>query len=676
VAVQPLPSRRLGVAYYPEHWDESRWASDAALLRDAGVSMARMMEFAWDKLEPREGVYQFDWMNRALEVFAQAGIQVLLCTPTPTPPPWLTLKYPEVLYTDPHTGIVSAPGSRRHVNANSPAYQELSAKITTVVADQWGQHSNVIGWQIDNEFGCHSTTRDGSAATRKAFQVWLEAKYGSLDALNQAWGTQFWSATYSDWAEVPLPLFSAATHNPGLLLDYRRFSSDAWVRFQKMQVDILRPRIGADRFITHNFMLKFFELDYYQLARDLDFVGYDNYLHGMSGPMEAAFNLDLMRATKGGRPFWVMEQQPGMVNWTPYGLPVPPGQVRAWTHQAFGHGAEAVLYFRERAVNIGQEQYHAGMLKHDGTPDRCYYESQAVSQDLAAHPQLTRPKAAVGLIFDYEDLWMFQLDPHNSAFSYYNVVLSIYNQLWEAQIPVDVLARDADLSGYQTVILPCPGLIDAAQTAKWRAYVEAGGNLITTFRAGFKTQGSVWTDQPMPAGGLSELFGAVVDEFISISPRPEVGIREAGSKWADWNDDRGSHVVDLQAKLPGFGFGDSFGVPPKERYSLWAEVLKPTTATPIMRYADGYYKDGIAATANKVGAGMAYLIGCWLEPFIPRSVWAATGLSKLATIDREVSRNVVEIFKMEDPAGNSVEMRVSHGKNTVTFSTVAAEVKA
>lgn len=669
LSIQPLARRLLGTAYYPEHWDESRWADDARLLREAGITVVRMMEFAWDKLEPAEGQYAFAWMDRALDVFQAAGIQVILCTPTPTPPAWLVAAHPDILRVDPHTGLRDSFGSRRSVTCHAPAYRAASDRIVTAIAEHWGQHPNVIGWQIDNEFGCHNSTEDISDHARSAFQAWCKAKYGTLEALNAAWGTQFWSATYTDWAHIPVPAPTTAAHNRGLLLDFRRFSSQGWVDFQRSQIEILRPRIGAERFITHNFMLKFFELDYYALAADLDFVGYDNYLHGMSGPLEAAFNLDLMRGMKAGRPFWVMEQQPGTVNWTPYNPPVPPGQVRAWTHQAFAHGAEAVLYFRERAVNIGQEQYHAGVLKHDGTPDRCWHEAKAVSEDIAKYPLLRRGKASVAILFDYEDFWTLRLDPHNAEFSYYQVVLDLYRELWEKHIAVDVLPRSADLSGYAAVFVPSPALIDEGQAAQWRAYVEQGGKLVVTFRAFFKHKGNTWTDQPMPAGGLSELLGVTVDEFLSIPPIPSVGWRTPNDPSPDWDDDRGAHVTDIAAKTTGIGFGEGFGVAPKLRYRLWAEVLTPTTAEVIMRYADGYYKDGAAATVNKVGEGAAYYIGCWSQPLIPRSIWQALDLTRFEPTANDLPRGqTVEIVPMQDAEGKTVEVRINHSKRTVTFT--------
>jgi beta-galactosidase len=653
----------LGTAYYPEHWPESRWKHDAYLLREAGVAAVRMMEFAWDKLEPRPGQYDMAWMDRALATFQEAGIKVVLCTPTPTPPPWLTRQHPEMLRIDDQTAQRAVPGSRRHVCCNVPSYQAASAQIVTAIADHFGAHPNVIGWQIDNEFGCHGTVRCICDYCRAAFQRWCQARYGSLDALNAAWGTQFWSATYTDWAEIPVPGPTAAQHNPGLLLDFHRFSSHAWVGYQKAQIDLLRPRIG-ERFITHNLMLKFVDMDYFDLARDLDFVSYDNYLHGMAGPSEAAFNLDIMRGLK-GRTFWVIEQQPGPVNWTPFNPPVPPGQVRVWTHQALAHGADAVFYFRDRAVNIGQEQYHAGMLKHDGTPDRCWHESKAVSEDLARMPRLTRPKAPAAIMFDYEDLWVLRLDPHNHTFSYYDQALALYRQLWDQHIPVDIVPRSADLNGYEVVFVPSPALIDAGQAAAWRKYVEGGGKLVVCFRAFFKEAGNTWTDQPMPAGGLGDLLGVAVEEFFSIPPVPTVGLRMPGDKSDDWNDERGSYVNDIAAR-PAMGFGESFGLPQKTRYQLWAEVLRPSTAEVILRYGDGYYKDGAAATANKVGQGTAYYLGCWCEPILPRVVWQALGLQKHA-LTSDVRGSVVEIVRMQDESGQIVELHLNHTKRALTL---------
>lgn len=664
-----VQTKQLGTAYYPEHWPESRWATDAALLREAGVTIVRMLEFAWDKLEPSEGQYDFTWIDRALSVFQAAGISVMLSTPTATPPPWLFAKHPEICRVDDRTTLRAVPGSRRSVCANVPAYREHTTNIVTALADHFGNHPNVIGWQLDNEFGCHNTVRCICDDCHAAFQRWLRAKYQTLDALNAAWGTQFWSATYTAWEQIPTIGLSTTQHNPGLLLDYRRFSSDSWVGYQKLQIEALRPKIGT-RFITHNFMIRFFDLDYYKLAADLDFVSYDNYPHGMSGPSETAFNFDIMRGLK-DKNFWVVEQQPGPVNWTPYNPPVPPGQVRAWTHQAFIHGADSVMYFRERAVNIGQEQYHAGMLKHDGTPDRCWFESKLVMEDLVQYPRLTRKQAPIAIIFDYDDLWTLEIDPHNRDFSYYKQALEIYRMFWDLNIPVDIRPRDADLTGYEAVFVPSPAVINPNHVANWRTYTEHGGKLVVLHRAFFKEQGNIWTDQPMPAGDLSALLGMTVDDFFSIPSTPAVGSNRAPNEDVDdWNDDRGSFVNDLSSR-GGMGFGENFGLNAKTRYKLWAEILMSTTANTILRYGDGFYKDSVAATMNRVGQGEAYYLGCWCSPILPQVVWKALNLERLA-IKSEQRNAVIEIARLQDPAGNSVEVAINHTKRTVSFEQPAA----
>jgi beta-galactosidase len=281
-------------------------------------------------------------------------------------------------------------------------------------------------------------------------------------------------------------------------------------------------------------------------------------------------------------------------------------------------------------------------------------------------PALIRPKAPVAIVFDYEDLWVLRLDPHHRAFSYYGVALDIYRQLWESNIPVDFVPRSADLTGYQAVFVPCPALIDEQHAAGWRRYVEGGGKLVVTFRAFFKNPGNTWSDQPTPAGGLGELLGVQVEEFVSIPSVAAVGMRGPGETAPDWDDDRGSTVHDVTPR-PSAGFGEGFGLPPKVRYHTWAEVLKPTSASVLMRYGDGYYRDGVAVTVNKVGSGEAYMLGCWTDPILPRNVWQALDLQKLAAKETDTRSTVIEIIRLQDEAGTPVEIRLNHTKRTVSL---------
>lgn len=576
----------LGCAYYPEHWPPERWPVDAALMRDAGLRVVRLAEFAWDRLEPRPGVYDFGWLERVVETLAAAGLQVVLGTPTAAPPPWLIAAHPDICRVT-LDGTRVSPGARRQACASVPAYQEAAMRIVERMARHFGEHPAVIGWQIDNEFGVGETTRCYCDHCRRAFQEWLAGRYGSLEALNAAWGTQFWSMTYRDWRHIPVPGISNEPQSPSLLLDYRRFASDNWRHFQRRQITLLRQH-APGRWITHNFMIRHWSLDYWRLAEDLDFVSYDNYPHGLSDPCEVALNLDLMWSLK-RRAFWVMEQQPGPVNWHPQRPPVPPGQVRVWTHQAIAHGAEAVVYFRFRAGRFGQEQYHTGLLKWDATPDQGYHEAQAAAADLAALPDLARPASRVGIVFDYHDLWSIELEPVQREFRYWDLVLALYRVFWEANVPVDFLPRGCDPSGYDLVIVPAAILIHPGEAKTWHAWVSRGGRLIVTFRSGVRQLSNIATADPLPGGGLADLLGVRVLNFCA-APSPG---------YTEWPDHR-----------PGTRVGAVHG-DHALTYHLWAEALDPVAAEPLYHYRDGLLAGQVAISRRRLGDGEAIYVGCW-----------------------------------------------------------------
>lgn len=576
-----------GCAYYPEHWPEENWTRDAKLMKQAGLSVVRLAEFAWDKLEPQPGEYNFAWLERAIDILAAEGLQIVMCTPTAIPPPWLTHQHPDICRVQ-ADGIRISPGGRRHACANVPAYLENSARITTEVAKYFGQHPAVIGWQIDNEFGCGETTRCSCEHCQTRFHQCLAEKYGSLDALNDAWGTQFWGMTYQDWSHIPVPGVTTEPQSPSMRLDYRRFSSDSWIRFQKMQIDILR-KYSPGRWVTHNFMIRHWSLDYWKLAEDLDFVSYDNYPHGLRNPAEVAMNLDLMYSLK-RQPFWIMEQQPGPVNWHLYDPPVPPGQVRLWSHQAIAHGAEAIVYFRYRASRSGQEQYHRGLLKWDGSCDLAYAEAQQVSTEIEKLPSFKRAQAKVGIYFDYNDLWSIELEPHTQDFSYWELVYEIYKTYWDAGISVDFLRYGADLTGYKTVIVPAAILAKPDVVAQWQGWVEQGGQLIVTFRSFVREQSNIATNQPLPAD-IADLVGLNVQNYWTVPPEDH----------QDWPEHRTGTLI----KSPHQALD----------LKIWAEQLVLTSAEALYTYSDGFMSGQPAITRNKLGHGQVFYVGCWVKDF-------------------------------------------------------------
>ena len=394
---------KLGVCYYPEHWPEERWLTDARLMAEAGLQVVRIGEFAWAQMEPEEGRFDWGWLDRAVDTLAARGLEIVMGTPTPTPPAWLVQRYPQVLPVDSH-GRTRRFGSRRHVCPNSSDYYRLTECIVTALAERYGRRPAIIGWQIDNEFGCHDTARCYCAECAAAFRKWLQARYGDLKALNEAWGAAFWSQWYTGWEQIEPPILAVTEQNCSQVLDYYRFSSDSWAAYAGFQAHLLREHGDPRKFISHNYMGSFPDLDYYKLGEPLDLVTWDSYptgyaemtsphlympgephsphAHDVGDPYVTGFCHAITRGIKQA-PFWVMEQQAGGINWADYNPGVDRGAVRLWTWHALAEGADAVVYFRWRACLFAQEQMHTGLRKHDGSADLGYVEVKELQGERA-----------------------------------------------------------------------------------------------------------------------------------------------------------------------------------------------------------------------------------------------------------------------------------------------------
>ncbi|MFC4455478.1 beta-galactosidase, partial [Deinococcus sonorensis] len=457
----------LGVCDYPEHVPQDRWAVYAQQQKALGLTYVRIAEFAWALMEPAEGQYDWAWLDQAIETIAAEGLQVVLCTPTATPPAWLIRQHPEILPVD-REGRVREFGSRRHYDFASPVFRAHSRRITRAMAERYGQHPAVIGWQTDNEFGCHDTARSWGGASAAGFPAWLEQRYGTLERLNEAWGNVFWSMDYQEWNQIRPPTLTVTEINPSHLLDFYRYASNTVQSFQEEQLEVLRE-LSPGRWVTHNFMIFESGFDHYKVAAQLDFASWDNYPTGMleffSGwmpeetklhyartghPDLVSFQHDLYRGLL-KRPIWVMEQQCGQVNWAPYNPLPADGAVQLWTAQAWAHGADVVSYFRWRAATMAQEVMHSGLLRHDETPDRGYTEVQALSLD--AFPLGDIP-ARVALLHDYESLWLYDVQRHAAGLSYWAQVMAYYSALRRLGQDVDILHPDSDLSGYAVIVAP------------------------------------------------------------------------------------------------------------------------------------------------------------------------------------------------------------------------------
>ena len=545
-----MPEMKIGADYYPEHWPRERWDEDIALMRKAGFNITRLAEFSWVKMEPEEGRYDFAWLDEAIDLLGKNGISVLLCTPTPTMPKWLYDKYPEVVLQD-KFGHPEPFGNRQSNCFSSKTYRQFSRTITRKMAERYKDNPYVIGWQIDNEL------RDPFCFCphcENAFRDHLKEKYGTVEALNEAWGTNFWSQCYASFAETHLPRHQYSS--PSLVLEHRRFHSNLLVSFAKEQVDILRE-VCPQHFITHNYMSFMPYVDYFKLGELMDIVSHDYYYNFADGLWEdrqkmcawGAATLDLTRGTK-RKNFIMMENSAGPGGWDFYGRNLRPGELRRMTFQNMAHGVDIQVWFRWRTSRFGTEQYFHGILGHDGVPGRRYDEAAQTAADLQTvwkELEDSHIQSDVAFVFDYSDYWAMIQQTNNSRFQYIDGMLAYYRALYRKGINVDFVNEAQALDGYKVVVLPHKYLLTAEYAAKLSAFVKNGGTLLTTCRSGVKNDDNVPHDMTLP-GYLRELCGVRVEEYEAIpDAKPYRVVCEGEShegKWlADWILPEGADVL-------------------------------------------------------------------------------------------------------------------------------------
>jgi beta-galactosidase len=529
----------VGFAYYPEHWPQSRWETDAKLMKQGGFNVVRLAEFAWAFMEPEEGVFDFAWLDKSLGILRRNGVSAILCTPTAVMPAWVARKYPETLATQ-KDGRRMVWGVRKNNCFTSGAYRLLSQRITRAMAEHYKNTPNVIGWQTDNEFGgpvcfCNSCHVE--------FQNWLKAKYKTLDKLNRALGTHFWGHTYRDWSEIQIP-DDESSHNPSLCLDWSRFNSWLNVRFQHEQVEILRE-VCPHHFATHNFMGLFNTLDYYDLAEDLDHVSWDNY--PVWGKPEihygAGMAADVMRGLK-RKNFWIMEQTAGPGGWGSFGRNPRPGEIRKVAYQQLAHGADGQLWFRWRTCTAGREQYWHGILGHDGRPLRRYREAAQVAREyhkLAKDLAGTTIRTKVAIIYDYESQWALRIQPAFGENNPHVAMHRYYNALLRAGVNVDMIRPTEDFSHYKVILAPDLYILPDSVATALNEFVKNGGVLLADCRTGVKDETSLCHDRTLP-GLLSKALGITIEEYEALSgdmEYPVIGMRAVAGRfsarhYADW----------------------------------------------------------------------------------------------------------------------------------------------
>jgi len=542
----------LGVCYYPEHWPESLWPDDARRMRALGLTYVRIGEFAWSRIEPDPGRFDWGWLDRAIASLGEAGLKVVMGTPTATPPKWLIDLYPAILPVDPATGRTRGFGSRRHTDFSSPDWQREALRITEAVAERYGDNPHVAGWQTDNELCCHDTTLSASPAARDAFRAWCRRRYADIAALNTAWGNVFWSMEYRHFDEIELPTGAVTETSPAARLAWRRFASDEVVAFHTAHVAAIRAR-SPGRFVTHNFIpMDETRVDNFALAAPLDFASYDNYPLGRAdlamARAPAAEFAPLMRTghpdaqallfdqTRGltGRPFWIMEQQPGPVNWARHNPAPAPGMVRLWSWEAFAHGAAVVSFFRWRQAPFAQEQMHAGLLRPDSTEAEAWPEIEQLAAELAAIDLPPPARAPVALIIDAGARWLSDIERQGAGYRYDAVVADWYRALRRLGLDMDCVAPGADLAGYRLVLAPALAMPDAAAVA---ALARSDAVILFGPRSGAKTAELTIPDG-LPPGPLRELLPMRVLAVETL--RPDCpgsfewrGVSHAATRWRE-----------------------------------------------------------------------------------------------------------------------------------------------
>ena len=586
----------LGSYYYPEQWDSSRWERDLKKMSEIGIRFTHFAEFAWGTLEPEEGIYDFEWLDRAVALAGKYGLKVIMCTPSPTPPVWLSKKYPDILIRR-DNGVNIQHGRRQHASWSSERYCDFVKNIVTKLAERYGKNPTVIGWQIDNEPG-HYGLVDYSENAQQKFRLWLRRKYKTIDQLNATWGNTFWSESYQHFDQIRLPNQQELPEkpNPHAMLDMNRFMADELAGFVNMQADVLHKNISEKQWITTNLIPVFNPVDPVRMDH-LDFTTYTRYLvtgHkmgiGKQGfrlgiPEDIGFPNDQFR-NFAGKTFGVMELQPGQVNWGVYNPQPMPGAVRMWIYHVFAGGGKFVCNYRFRQPLKGSEQYHYGMVMTDGvtlSPGGEEYRQVAGEMEqlrMAYDPDSQMPEylaaRRIGMLFDMNNYWETDFQKQTDQWNTMSHIHKYYNLLKTFAAPVDIISEKEDFSDYPFLIVPAYQLLDSMLVERWVKYVEQGGHLILTCRTGQKDRnGKLWE---APLAAPVHFLAGIDNLFYDHLPESLQGGVNFGTEKYDWNN--------------------------------WADVITPKKGTEVWAtYADQFYKGSASVVHHKLGKGTVTYIG-------------------------------------------------------------------
>ena len=616
-----------GAYYYPEHWDESQWERDLKQMHELGFEFTHFAEFAWAQLEPQEGVYDFSWLDRAVALAAKYDLKVVMCTSTATPPVWLSRKYPEILLKS-EDGTVQDHGARQHASFASPVYRKLAYRMIEELARYYGNDSRIIGWQLDNE---PAVQFDYNQAAEEAFREFLKEKYHhNIQELNAAWGTAFWSEVYSRFEEITLPKTAQMFMNHHQILDYRRFAAKQTNDFLNEQCRLIK-KYAKNQWVTTNYIPDY-DKGHIGGSKDLDFVSYTRYMvygdnegigrrgYRVGNPLRIAMANDFFRPVNGT--YGVMELQPGQVNWGSINPQPLPGAVRLWLWSVFAGGSDFICTYRYRQPLYGTEQYHYGIVGTDGvtvTPGGREYEQfmkeiRSLRKDY--RPKEDKPetylKRKTAILWNPENYWSIDRQKQNATWNTFAHVDKYYRTLKSYAAPVDFISEEKDFSQYPVMIVPAYQLADKELVARWKKYVEEGGNLVLTCRTAQKDRFGRLPEAPF-GSMIDELTGNHIEFYDLLLPQDPGQVKMDGKVYT-WN--------------------------------TWGEILQPGASNEVWAtYTNEFYEGKPAVTFRKLGKGSVTYIG----------VDSSDGALERQVLDKLYSRLQIEVMNL--PYGVTMEYR-------------------
>ena len=571
-----------GGDYNPDQWPEEIWQEDMDLMQEAGVNLVSLGIFSWTRLEPRPGEFDFSWLDRIMDMLHAHGVSVDLATPTACPPAWMVKRHPEILPVN-HEGITLWHGSRRHYCPHSPDYHFYARRIARVLAEHYKDHPALAMWHVDNEYGCH-ISECYCPNSVKAFREWLKNRYGTLEKLNFAWGTAFWSQVYTDWEEIEAPRIAPAQSNPTQVLDWSRFSSDSWLECFEEQKSILKE-VTPNLPVTTNFMSFHKGIDYFKFAKYEDVVANDSYpdTNLQDWDMTAGMACDLIRSLGHNAPWMMMEQAPAQVNWRQRNSTKRPGIMRLASMQAIARGANGILFFQWRQSKAGSEKHHSGMVPHSGTDSRTWREVKALGNEL---PNLTglldsQVETQVAILMDWNNWWALEIESKPSCdLKMIENLSRFYQPLFEKNITLNFVTPEDDLSAYKLVIAPSLYLVNDKGVNNINNYVSNGGTLLMSFFSGIVDENEHIRLGGYPAP-FRKMLGLLVEEYAPYSETDQNSIKT----------------------IDGRQFSNQF----------WADVIRLEGAESLADFQSDFYAGKPAVTRNKFGQGTAYYLGTELD---------------------------------------------------------------